>query len=453
MTPRRVGIAVNFVSMPARSRPRNRRAQIATVAAEAFDAHGYHGVGMDGIAATVGISGPALYRHFPSKYALFRTSVETLVAALDDATAPPPPAGTPPGDHLDTLLHALAEASIEHRRSGGLYRWQARLLRPDDRHRVNAVMRTVNERLAAPIAALHPRLGPADIRLRTTASLSILGSITGHRAPLARRRIAPLLVGACRDVIACPAVGDGAPGPEAGAAPPAPAPAAQGRRDGPDPPDRREVLLAEALRLFARRGYHEAGIEEIAAAAGLTASGVYRHFDGKPALLDAAFQRVAAGLGAAQQAALAAGEPPAATLAALSALYARSAFRHPDQLTVYFAEVANLPPTRQRMLRAVQRGSVDQWAALLVQVRPALSPAEARYLVYAVFAVILDTGRSVRFDPRPQVRAQIDAMNLALLFGPAPDRSAGPAPIETAGSAAAGSGPAAATPGAAAPPP
>ena len=54
-----------------RTRPKNRKAQIAAAAAEAFSERGYHAVGIDEIAAKVGISGPALYRHFPTKYALF----------------------------------------------------------------------------------------------------------------------------------------------------------------------------------------------------------------------------------------------------------------------------------------------------------------------------------------------------------------------------------------------
>ena len=38
--------------------------------AELFCERGYHRVGIDEIAAVVGISGPAVYRHFPNKYAM-----------------------------------------------------------------------------------------------------------------------------------------------------------------------------------------------------------------------------------------------------------------------------------------------------------------------------------------------------------------------------------------------
>src|SRR5689334_15116322 len=49
----------------------------------------------------------------------------------------------------------------------------------------------------------------------------------------------------------------------------------------------REELLAAALRVFARRGYREAGVDEIAAEAGYSKGALYWHFAGKEDLLTA----------------------------------------------------------------------------------------------------------------------------------------------------------------------
>jgi AcrR family transcriptional regulator len=49
----------------------------------------------------------------------------------------------------------------------------------------------------------------------------------------------------------------------------------------------RDELLAAALRIFARRGYRQAGVDEIAAAAGYSKGALYWHFSGKEELLDA----------------------------------------------------------------------------------------------------------------------------------------------------------------------
>jgi AcrR family transcriptional regulator len=47
----------------------------------------------------------------------------------------------------------------------------------------------------------------------------------------------------------------------------------------------RDELLTAALRVFARRGYRDAGVDEIAAAAGYSKGALYWHFSGKEELL------------------------------------------------------------------------------------------------------------------------------------------------------------------------
>ena len=69
-----------------RRRPKDRKAQIARASAEAFSALGYHAVSMEAIASRVGISATALYRHYPSKYNLFRDAVFALGEQLVDCT-------------------------------------------------------------------------------------------------------------------------------------------------------------------------------------------------------------------------------------------------------------------------------------------------------------------------------------------------------------------------------
>jgi AcrR family transcriptional regulator len=49
----------------------------------------------------------------------------------------------------------------------------------------------------------------------------------------------------------------------------------------------RDELLTAALRVFARRGYRQAGVDEIAAEAGYSKGALYWHFSGKEELLEA----------------------------------------------------------------------------------------------------------------------------------------------------------------------
>ncbi|NHC23498.1 TetR/AcrR family transcriptional regulator [Nocardioides sp. IC4_145] len=61
-----------------------RRAQILATAAELFAARGFHGVSVADLGAACGISGPALYKHFPSKDAML---AEMLVSISEELLA------------------------------------------------------------------------------------------------------------------------------------------------------------------------------------------------------------------------------------------------------------------------------------------------------------------------------------------------------------------------------
>ncbi|MEE2030826.1 TetR/AcrR family transcriptional regulator [Rhodococcus sp. CC-R104] len=391
-----------------RRRPKNRKAQIAAVAAEAFSERGYHGVSVDEIATAVGISGPALYRHFPNKYALFRHAVNELTDALESALADlDAGSGEDPDDELDRRLLAVIRTTIENRRTGGLYRWERRYLSGEDRAQIREKMAAINRRLGHSIARLRPDLTDADYVLLGTAVLSIIGSITTHRAPLSNRRLQQLLLGASRAVVAVPL----APAEHEHE----PTPRAQGLAVS----NKREVLLHEAVLLFDARGYHEVSIEEIGAASGINASGVYRHFPSKAELLAAAFHRAADRLAMIVGTALSESSTPAEAVDALTDVYVRVAFEHSELMSVYFAEIGNLPAHHRSDLRNIQRLNIEDWAGLVGELRTELSPVECRFLVHAALNLVLDVGNVMHFRATESNRLRVRQMMRAVLLGTA----------------------------------
>ncbi|TVT57397.1 TetR/AcrR family transcriptional regulator [Amycolatopsis rhizosphaerae] len=80
--------AKTFARSQAGGEKTGRREQILAAAAELFARHGFHGVGIDDIGAAVGISGPALYRHFRSKDAMLGEMLNSISHfLLDGGTA------------------------------------------------------------------------------------------------------------------------------------------------------------------------------------------------------------------------------------------------------------------------------------------------------------------------------------------------------------------------------
>ena len=66
-----------------------------------------------------------------------------------------------------------------------------------------------------------------------------------------------------------------------------PSPSASGRRAGPE---RREQILAEAARKFAETGFSGTPIRSIAAACGITEAALYKYFQSKEELFEAALE-------------------------------------------------------------------------------------------------------------------------------------------------------------------
>ncbi|WP_431965181.1 TetR/AcrR family transcriptional regulator [Nocardia sp. bgisy134] len=369
-------------------RPKNRRAQIAAASAAAFGALGYHGVSMEDIASGLGISSAALYRHYPSKYALFREELLRVGRAMTESVElPDDTAELTPEQRLHRVLDALIGATIENRPSVTLVRWEGRYLEPEDQRILAEQQATVLDALGTELRGLRPELDDNDVRVLRAALLSAITSIADHHAALPAKSLARLLDSACSALARAEL-------------PPAAATAEPATPIEIPESFKHELLLHKAVELFHERGYPNVSVEEIASAAGLSAaSAVYRFYRGKSDLLAAAFRRAADRVSAAIGPAVATSDGPEAALTALIENYVAGSFAERALTFVYFTEFQHVPAEERSVLRNIQRLSVEEWAKLLREVRPELSPAEARFLIHAAFALVIDLGRSFGSEP------------------------------------------------------
>ncbi|MFC9896572.1 TetR/AcrR family transcriptional regulator [Nocardia sp. NPDC127579] len=370
-----------------RRRPKNRRAQIAAASAAAFGSLGYHGVSMEDIASGLGISSAALYRHYPSKYALFREELLRVGNAMTASVRLSADlAQAAPEERLRLVTDALIGATIENRASVTLVRWEGRYLEPQDQEVLARLQTEVLDALGAELAALRPELTADDLRALRVALLSTITSIADHHATLPAKQLARLLSSACQAVALTEL-------------PPAEAVEPVAAVEIPDS-FKHELLLRKAVELFHERGYPNVSVEEIATAAGLSAaSAVYRFYRGKSDLLSAAFRRAAERVSGAIGPAVAAAPGPQAALRTLISHYVAGSFAERDLTFVYYTEFQHVPPEDRTVLRNIQRLSVEEWARLLREVRPDLAPAEARFLIHAAFALVVDLGRAFEAEP------------------------------------------------------
>jgi AcrR family transcriptional regulator len=132
-------------------------------------------------------------------------------------------------------------------------------------------------------------------------------------------------------------------------------------------------------------------MSDIGAAAGIVGSGIYRHFDGKSAVLVAMFDRVIDDLTRAAAEILSRRLEPAQTLRELIAAHVRITLEDRMLMRVYHNEIASLPAEDNRRLRRKQRIYIEEWVHVLDVLRPEADDAVLRALVHAGIGAVHST--------------------------------------------------------------
>ncbi|MDN4172106.1 TetR/AcrR family transcriptional regulator [Nocardioides sp. SOB77] len=154
----------------------SRRTQILATAAELFAARGFHGVSVADLGAACGISGPALYKHFPSKDAmlaemLVSISEELLAvgrARVEEAADPAAALAALVDWHASFALGQRALIVVQDRD------WES--LPATARERVRALQRAYVDLWADQLRLVHDGLEPDRARAMAHAAFGLLNS-------------------------------------------------------------------------------------------------------------------------------------------------------------------------------------------------------------------------------------------------------------------------------------
>jgi AcrR family transcriptional regulator len=375
---------------PRGTRPRNRRHLIIAAATELFASNGYAQVSMADVADAVAVRPSALYRHFRGKQDLLYQVVHDALSAIQADW------------HGLASTRELAATALDHRRIGVLWQRESRHLPPAARQQLRAILIDIKAQVAAFVARRRPDLRAADWDLLAWACLDAAISISFQRIDLARPEYTDLLAGIVDRVVGT----DLDPGADPVAV------AAQPPRSGLD---RRDELLAAAARLFARRGYHSVGVDDVATAVGITGPSIYHHFATKLDLIVAVISQGATQLLGGTARALADTHDDTQALDALLGAYTSFSLINSDLMDVLVTEVPHLPEPHRTTFRQTQRHYLDQWRDLLARLHPDLPPAHTRVHLQAALTVINDLARTPHLRARPRAAAAIAAIGHAIL--------------------------------------
>jgi AcrR family transcriptional regulator len=148
--------------------------EILDAAAALFYEKGFHGVGLNEIAQRVGISGPAIYRHFATKQemlaTLYHEAFDELLAGVGVATEDP-------RADLDQLMRSHVEFALKRRELTNVYSRETTAIGDVDRRQFNRRARQYSSHWEATLARVYPEAAPEIIAGVTQAAIAVINSI------------------------------------------------------------------------------------------------------------------------------------------------------------------------------------------------------------------------------------------------------------------------------------
>ncbi|MBE1535464.1 SACE_7040 family transcriptional regulator [Actinomadura algeriensis] len=185
------GPAAPAASVPA-APPNPRRAEILAAAAELFARRGYHGTSIGDVGRAVGLTGPALYRHFRGKEAVLAEMLldisERLLAEGARRAADPDPSHA-----LDALLRWHIAFALDNPALITVHERELDNVPEEQRHRVRRLQRAYVEKWVTVLRRRTPALPDDRIRAAVHACFGLLNSTPRSAASLDRAAMGDLL--------------------------------------------------------------------------------------------------------------------------------------------------------------------------------------------------------------------------------------------------------------------
>ncbi|WP_157245761.1 TetR/AcrR family transcriptional regulator [Nonomuraea typhae] len=168
------------MSTPTRSRGA-RRAEILEAAARLFAERGFHGVSIEDLGAAVGVSGPALYKHFSGKDALLAEMLLDISSRLHDAAAGLVTSAATPQEALSALLRGHIAFAVREPYLITVHDRELGNVPDPQRRQIRRLQRLYVEEWVTVLTELRPGVPAARLRAATHAVFGLLNS-TPHSA-------------------------------------------------------------------------------------------------------------------------------------------------------------------------------------------------------------------------------------------------------------------------------
>ncbi|MGW1675372.1 TetR/AcrR family transcriptional regulator [Streptomyces sp. NPDC002324] len=155
--------------------PEDRRTELLGTAIDLFFHHGYAAVSLDDIGAAIGIAGPSIYHHFPTKADILVTAFARVTERMAEEHA-----RQPTGDRarsLTDLIGTYTDFCLHNRMLVGIYVWETMNLPEDSQRSIKAALRARVSEWSTALQAEHPDLDQRSARVRAHAAMIMIGDL------------------------------------------------------------------------------------------------------------------------------------------------------------------------------------------------------------------------------------------------------------------------------------
>jgi AcrR family transcriptional regulator len=159
----------------------DRRATLLAAAAGLFAQRGFNGVSIEDLGAAAGVSGPAVYRHFPSKQAVLAALLVGVSESLLDGGAAVEAAAAGPAEALHGLIAFHVDFALSEPDTIRVQDRDLDALPDAERRQVRRLQRRYVELWMGVLSSLQPALSPDELRVRVQATFGLINS-TPHSA-------------------------------------------------------------------------------------------------------------------------------------------------------------------------------------------------------------------------------------------------------------------------------
>ncbi|WP_213574064.1 TetR/AcrR family transcriptional regulator [Rhodococcus sp. USK13] len=358
----------------------SRQRQIVRGAASLFRRRGYQQVSLKELATEVGITAPALYKHFSGKSEILHAALSWGLSEVLEAIAQANAAQV----SFHESLADLTEAAIEHRDLWILIHRDLRNLDETAQAEVRRQLREIRLAIREILATEQPAASRDELDVRARAVIACMAAPAEYPQKSTGTALVRNIAAAAANVSTVGYRTDRPP---------------RGRMPILQPfqprVSRREQILASAADLFAQRGYDAVGVTDIGGAVGISGPSVYSHFETKIEILETLMRRAVGWIEFDRALVFAESSDPCEIFSLWVHRYAQMATSNRALFVIYTDEIPNLPDNERRWVERSHQDYFHSWVSLVGEVT-ALKDSEANAMASCALSVINDLSGSTK---------------------------------------------------------